>query len=957
MNSTTINLIISFVFVFILIIGFLLGFWRGVRRSAVSFGIGVAGVIVAFFVTPLITNAVMQISVPYEDGSVALNQYLLEMLLQDQQIASLVENNPDLTSLVEALPGAIANVVVFIIATILIMLVLYIIYKIIAVTCLKRKENQKMYRTWGGAIGLVKAFIITLFVFMPVSSLVGLVGEISAQNDIYIKKEINNNGQNTLSAAQANEEQDQQNQETSNVLSQYIPAEAIEIIDAVNNNFLFKMCGAVGLDDAMFDYMSSIDLNGEKLYLRQEIVSYVDVYDVAMQISQIPSSDKTFAQLDFDKLEIYLGNVLDGTLFKQIFTETIAQVIEDYQSYSDLLGQEFVEEYGELFDKISQSLNELQESAGEVAEYFTQDINKLFEIFKTLSQNGVLDQITSLTEANAKDIVQILANNTSALSSSVNSLLQMNVLHDGFDFIVNTALPQLIEGVGEVVSDTADWADAQWQELSTQLTNAITDLSEVLKQVDISAVLEDPTSLLSKEDATNIEAALSSLGKFVDDMLEISVLQDSEGNSIFKSLMEQNNFILPDSSVTNNDGQQIVLTSYQQYFEFISQSLQEIKENDLYRMLTQSSDATQIIKEIANLISQEGNQNMLQNIFLPLVQVEPTKTLIADELVSSLQSDLIDLTGIEGYDEWNSELGYFSQIIILLNKTDETGTSYLDYAINGNAQALLENLGSNISITDILTPVLRAKSTQGLKEQIVSAIEEVLKSLSNAEFTISLDNITFEEKNAEDQTNEVCLIFEDLLKFYKDYTSSGGEDFNFSNIDKEVLGQLLDHIKENAYRTELYDYSQEGLFRPVFDSLYRQLLAEYPLAEDVIGDKNVWEISFAELMNAVVEIENAAEGSFINRVGEIISSSQEIDVSTINDIIASVTEEEIGTIETVLGVLDDFQVQIPVVGDSEEIIEQNKQEIQNIIDENNVLTQEAKDRLSSILGLLSNQGA
>lgn len=957
MNSTTINLIISFVFVFILIIGFLLGFWRGVRRSAVSFGIGVAGVIVAFFVTPLITNAVMQISVPYEDGSVALNQYLLEMLLQDQQIASLVENNPDLTSLVEALPGAIANVVVFIIATILIMLVLYIIYKIIAVTCLKRKEDQKMYRTWGGAIGLVKAFIITLFVFMPVSSLVGLVGEISAQNDIYIKKEINNNGQNTLSAAQANEEQDQQNQETSNVLSQYIPAEAIEIIDAVNNNFLFKMCGAIGLDDAMFDYMSSIDLNGEKLYLRQEIVSYVDVYDVAMQISQIPSSDKTFAQLDFDKLEIYLGNVLDGTLFKQIFTETIAQVIEDYQSYSDLLGQEFVEEYGELFDKISQSLNELQENASGVSEYFTQDINKLFEIFKTLSQNGVLDQITSLTEANAKDIVQILANNTSALSSSVNSLLQMNVLHDGFDFIVNTALPQLIEGVGEVVSDTADWADAQWQELSTQLTNAITDLSEVLKQVDISAVLEDPTSLLSKEDATNMEAALSSLGKFVDAVLEISVLQDSAGNSIFKNLMEQNNFVLPESSVTDNDGQQIVLTTYQQYFEFMSQSLQEIKNNDLYGLLTQSSDATQIIKEIANLISQEDNQGMLQNIFLPLVQVEPTKTLIADELVSSLQSDLIDLTGIEGYDEWNSELGYFSQIIILLNKTDETGTSYLDYAINGDAQALLENLGSNISITDILTPVLRAKSTQGLKEQIVSAIEEVLKSLSNAEFTISLDNITFEEKNAEDQTNEVCLIFEDLLKFYKDYTSSGGEDFNFSNIDKEVLGQLLDHIKENAYRTELYDYSQEGLFRPVFDSLYRQLLAEYPLAEDVIGDKNVWEISFADLMDAVVEIENAAEGSFINKVGEIISSSQEIDVSTINDIISSVTEEEITTIETVLGVLDDFQVQIPVVGDSEEIIEQNKQEIQNIIDENSVLTQEAKDKLSSILGIVLNQGA
>lgn len=138
-----------------------------------------------------------------------------------------------------------------------------------------------------------------------------------------------------------------------------MPAEVVDIINGLNDSFFFKMEGAVGLDDAMFDYLSSVEVNGETLHLRQEIISYANVYDVAMQISEISSSSvHTFAELDFDKLEVYLNDILDGTLFRQIVVEIVQDIVENYENYSSIIPAEQLEEYKELFDDIANGFQE-----------------------------------------------------------------------------------------------------------------------------------------------------------------------------------------------------------------------------------------------------------------------------------------------------------------------------------------------------------------------------------------------------------------------------------------------------------------------------------------------------------------------------------------------------------------------------------------------------------------------
>ena len=169
MSSSAIAWIVSIFFILILVAGFFIGFWRGLKRSTANLIIAVVGAIVAFFITPPITNAIMGITVQVDGSSVTLGQAIVESIKNNQEIAVIIDRNPSLELFFERLPSALANVLVFIVVTALVELVLYIIYKIIAMTALKYKEDEKKHRVWGGAVGLVKTFLLTIFAFMPLA--------------------------------------------------------------------------------------------------------------------------------------------------------------------------------------------------------------------------------------------------------------------------------------------------------------------------------------------------------------------------------------------------------------------------------------------------------------------------------------------------------------------------------------------------------------------------------------------------------------------------------------------------------------------------------------------------------------------------------------------------------------------------------------------------------------------
>ncbi len=943
MNSSTINLIVSFVFLLFLIIGFFIGFWRGIKKSAVNLAFSLVAVVVAFFITPLIANAILNITVTYNETTVTLDQYLVNMLKENPDIAAMIENNPNIELLVEKLPSVVINIVLFLVVSVLFTLVFYIIYKIIAVTCLKNKEYEKKHRVLGGVIGVVKTFIVVVFVFMPISSLLSLFNDIQYREDIY-----KDNSANTMALETTNSNEvsngDEQDKNLS-AIGQMLPQEVSEIVSGLNQNFFFQMCGATGLNDALFDYYGSVEINGEKLLIREEISSYAKAYDFSVQISNITSSQHNFSDLNFDVIEPYLNQILDGGFFRQIVVGVLQDFITNYQNYPFLNENQTFQEYLPLIENVSNSLQKLlDEGADKVINYFKNDIKCLFNIFKDLSINGIIDQINSIENVSAKDIIQLLTNekNTAVLSLSINNLFNMNILRDGLDIVLNKFLPDLIEGVDQIVVDTTDWIEEDWKDLSAELTDVLTSFGEVTKNVDVFEVLNDPTILISNESDINIEETTTALGKFIDKVLAVSILQNAEGESILNKVLLDNNFALPSEEVIKNDNSVMLISNYQEYFAFISQSLVEIKENDLYNALLNSSSANDSIKTLANIISQEGNENLLANIVMPLYQVEPTKTIIVDAMTNSLNSDLVNFSTLSNYEDWKNELNSFSQILKLLNQEYQSGSTYLDAVLNGKFEDLLNNLSETetLTITELLKPVLYAKSTEGLKQEFFTPIQDALNQIVSEENTITLDisSVTFEENNTEDQADEICEIFEQFLNIYKD------GNFSFDTIDKIKFGQLLDSMKENAYRQELQLKTEKGLFYDAFDKIYKEMQTQFPKIIDIVGEKPVYEISFESLMKIVDEFENAEVGSFIESVANVIGTS-EITIENLSKMLDSITEEtNQDNINSFLTLIEGFEVVI-------EVPQEYKDAVLSDIEGRDILTQTTKDQLKNLLGL------
>ena len=979
MSSGTINLILSCGFVFILLVGFLLGFWRGVRRSAVSFGIGVVGVIVAFFVTPPITNAILQIQVPAQQGQVALSQYILDMLLQDEQLAGLIEANPNLETLVAALPAAIANVVFFILVTMVIMLLMYVIYKIIALTCLKPQEDQKLYRTWGGAVGVVKAFVITIFVLMPLSALIGLYGQITSQADIYVKQETDTQSERML----AEGKEEEQNRSSLKPISEYIPAQVDEIVGQLGNNFLFKMCGATAADEAMFDYMSKIEVDGQNLFFRQELVSYAEVYNAAAEISNIGQSEHNFSELNFEVLQTIFDRVIDGTLFEKIAAELIASVVENYQNYENIFGQEFVQQYSQLFEDVASGL----ESAQSAAQYFKNDLQQVFNVFKTLCQNGVVDEIRAQSKIGAEQIIKILGDDADSLSSTLSGIFNMNLVRDSFDFLFNTFVsPSLSDMVEDdsmnVSSDSSTMQDDDWQALANDLTAIFEDFAAISKEIDIKEFVEDPFMLIespkepsqTEEEVIDIEKVLSKVGSMVDRARGIELLKNSAGEPIVDVLLGQFNVTLPtNEEIYDSDGKLVEIENYQSYMSFLSGSLIEVRDSGLYEILTEQKaeeiDVASIIKQLAAKVENQENgqidREKLGKILLPLLQVEPTKSLLQDNVLASVDNEYISFKNIEGYQEWKAELGYFTDIIVALSNQSSTEKTYVDLLFEEDGiNKILTSINSQ-HLTELLKPAFWASSTDGLKKTLIETMNSLFKQIAPDMPNLTWDDNTFVAESSEDQTEEICLIFSDLLGFYNDYLELG-EDFSFASIDKVQLGVLLNHIKANAYRVQLSEGTQtqkqkEGLFNGVFNALWEALCAKFDVAQRIVGQKKPWQIDFESLMNAAVELQSALEetSGFLKDIASELKNATAggLSVEDVTEAVEKITQdlpqETTEIIEQVLGSLDEFEVEIDVaLGQTAEQIQDNKDEIIDAI--NSIpLSDQAKDSLKGLFGVLS----
>ena len=276
-----------------------------------------------------------------------------------------------------------------------------------------------------------------------------------------------------------------------------------------------------------------------------------------------------------------------------------------------------------------------------------------------------------------------------------------------------------------------------------------------------------------------------------------------------------------------------------------------------------------MLTNLAEIISEEGNENLLSEIILPLYQVEPTKTIIVDQLKSSLNSDLVDFSGLLTYSDWESDLGYLSDMLITLNSLKIGNETFLSIALDGNVDNVVESLTQE-HVEDVLKPILYAKSTSALKDKLFISLKNQIDDVSGANCTLSTQSVTLKKGDAENQVEEICQVVKKLIEV----NEALDEGYTIKTIDKTLLGNLLNTMKINAYRKEILAKTENGIFNNAFVNLMTKLKIEYSkevqylesqpdlLAElgvDSLAEENYYKINYNTLLSKLAEAESVLQ--------------------------------------------------------------------------------------------------
>jgi len=847
MSSTLLGWIVTIGFVVILAVGFLIGMWRGLKRSTVNLVISVIGVIIAFFITPVITNAILGIKVMVDGSNSTLQQVIVELFKKDKDINAMMMANKNLEVFFMNLPSALVNVVVFIVITMIVELLFYIVYKIIAVTALRIKEDEKKRSVLGGAVGLVKTFIVVLFAFMPLAGLTGVANNLLVSDNYGIVAE---------------------SEKKTSFTEDKLPKNAKNIIVGLENNMLIKMCGMFGLDNAMFDYYSTFEVDGENLTVREEVDNLYRIVDVTYQVSTTDLSKVNFVKVRYDKVLKALKDTTNSTLFKKVVADTLADMIINNEKYSFIENLSIYKDYPEVMDNIKAHLGEFVEN-GKAYQYFQNDLLEVVNAVKVLGQSGIINEIIDLKDASIEDVASVLTSseNEIALKNSIDRILEVNIVRDGISTIVQKGLDEVSSKLDKIDVSTTDWTEENWDEFTNSVYNIVNNFGDIVNEIDLFKVLEDATILLDENADYDITLITSKLGAFVDEVRNNKLLKNSEGKSIIDEILKDSDITLPENQVKDHNGDYYLqIDNYTEYFNFISSSLLKLRDKGIYEIIDDSSlSANNKITSIAEILSAEGNAGLLKDIILPLYQIEPTKTMIIDELSSALQSDLVDFASLTTYEDWEKDLGYISDMLIVLNSLNDGTNSYLSLALEGNTDLILESFNEK-DVESVLKPILYAKSTSGIREELFASIKTQLDDASGSDSTISLANATFIEGNEEDQTSEVVEIVKKLIAV--DNALDEGKTLRL--MDKLTLGSLLNTMRDNAYRVEISEKEEQGIFKNAFVDLVEKFKEEYyneieyiesqpEILEELkvsnLGEDNYKNINYIQLLNKIAELE------------------------------------------------------------------------------------------------------
>lgn len=717
MNASLIPTIVLSLFLVCIILGFLFGWFRGFSKSLVRFIILLAVTVLAFFVVPSITKAVLKMDISKWniniDGVqvITLGDLIIDMLEKIPVVQELIESSPTFEEVITLAPQMIANVVLFIAFFFIFKWVSMVIYWIIAGVFFSKKKmgDKDRHKFIGAVIGTVQGFMIAIVLMVPIFGMVETTrpvmqaiqaeqqanassgSEVTPSGFVY---NVDGEGSGTEAGGE------EANEPKAPTLGE-VSDESMKYINAFDNTWLVKVLKAVRISDmsvAMFDSLTTVKDRDLEIQLRKEMKIVADAYP---GLSGLISGDANLEDANtYDSLKSAFDKLYESPVLSGIVSEIVPAaasrwsdptVAEENRVFCGIPKPKFQDtSTNRVFDALLLNLS-TQTDKNEIKK----DVDTSIDVMKLCCSSGIVTAVK-----HNGDIMEVLLreNNKNLVSDIIDLSLKSKTLGDCLPDIINMAMNQLYKALAitDAPEITLKSNEVNWETEKVLLQNVF---NNVLKLYDGIKKGTDA----GKDALDSIDFA--SLGRAFDG-LRLSQLLSAGSLSIMTKLMDSDFIVGADASVlaTFKDKMTAVWTDSTVKMEDTFVAIQ----NALVLAKNLKNASTEITPDnIGNIVNGLKENETLKDTVNELLNNEETmKNLGLDQttagVVKETISSVINYEYKEGEDI-QKDIDAISEVYNVANKVMSAGVDSQVNLDTTETNKLVEKIAESTVIKDNLT--------------------------------------------------------------------------------------------------------------------------------------------------------------------------------------------------------------------------------------------------------------
>ena len=441
-----------------MLIGLLMGIWRGFNKSIIRFFVVIAMSLLCFFITPPIAKSVVNADISSLGINIAgveidsLQEGIITLLEKIGFIQELITASPTFKAFVEQIPTLILNLLIFVIGFLILTLISLLFSWLLSKLILRKvpPEKRNRFRILGGLLGVVQGIFVFAVIAVPVFGIISTTEK--ALN------EINSNETTTQVSTSSihNTTSDYiivSENENDGVLSNVNLNQYNQYIKDFNNLAFVKVFKALGiktLEEKVYSNLTTVTVNKEDVNFENEIIIAAKISSNLDSITKISSN---YTEQDYNNMRNVVNDLFDSKLFSRISEEVIRYISKEWKDSSNPIAfgirkPDLGTVGNPLLDK---SLTELQNATRLTLKT---DLLQTISVLECANKYGIYKLLENKTDG--EELMRTLANNNgAAIEELIGSMLPSNTLTSVLPTLIQTSLNTVYNTL-EIPADTQD---------------------------------------------------------------------------------------------------------------------------------------------------------------------------------------------------------------------------------------------------------------------------------------------------------------------------------------------------------------------------------------------------------------------------------------------------------------------------------------------------------------------